>query len=30
VIIAVINARGRPRRLPETLAVKFLEGSTPL
>ena len=30
VIIAVINARGRPRRLPETLAAKFLEGSTPL
>ena len=30
VIIAVINARGRPRRLPEALAVKFLEGSQPL
>ena len=30
VIIAVINARGRPRRLPETLAEKFLEGSRPL
>ncbi len=30
VIIAVINAKGRPRRLPETLAAKFLEGSTPL
>ena len=24
VIIAVINARGRPRRLPETLALRFL------
>jgi acyl-CoA thioester hydrolase len=30
VIIAVINARGRPRRLPEALAAKFLEGSQPL
>ncbi|MFF0921836.1 tol-pal system-associated acyl-CoA thioesterase [Rhizobium leguminosarum] len=30
VIIAAINARGRPRQLPETLAVKFLEGSQPL
>jgi acyl-CoA thioester hydrolase len=30
VIIAVINASGRPRRLPETLAEKFLEGGQPL
>jgi len=30
VIIAVINANARPRRLPETLAEKFLEGSKPL
>ncbi|KQV31587.1 4-hydroxybenzoyl-CoA thioesterase [Rhizobium sp. Root1203] len=30
VIIAVINASGRPRRLPETLAEKFLEGGKPL
>jgi acyl-CoA thioester hydrolase len=29
VIIAVINARGRPRRLPETLAKRFL-GATAL
>ncbi len=25
VIIAVINANGRPRRLPETVAEKFLK-----
>jgi len=30
VIIAVINANARPRRLPEALAEKFLEGSKPL
>jgi acyl-CoA thioester hydrolase len=30
VVIAVINANGRPRRLPEALAAKFLEGSQPL
>lgn len=30
VIIAVINASGRPRRLPEALAEKFLEGGKPL
>jgi acyl-CoA thioester hydrolase len=24
VVIAVINSRGRPRRLPETIAEKFL------
>jgi acyl-CoA thioester hydrolase len=26
VIIAVINGQGRPRRLPEALAAKFLAG----
>jgi acyl-CoA thioester hydrolase len=30
VIIAVINASGRPRRLPEALAEKILEGGKPL
>ncbi|MNU05499.1 hypothetical protein D3C72_2503250 [compost metagenome] len=25
VIIAVINAKGRPRRLPETISEKFLK-----
>jgi acyl-CoA thioester hydrolase len=30
VIIAVINASGRPRRLPEALAERFLEGAKSL
>ncbi|OLP61107.1 tol-pal system-associated acyl-CoA thioesterase [Xaviernesmea oryzae] len=30
VIIAVINAAGRPRRLPETLAQRFLANAAPI